>query len=56
MWLAAAEEPGRTTGEFWFDRAVAPTHLAESTVETADDRNRLWEALVDLTGSDVSVS
>ena len=56
VWLAAAEEPGRTTGEFWFDRAVAPTHLAESTVETADDRNRLWEALVDLTGSDVSVS
>jgi dehydrogenase/reductase SDR family protein 12 len=55
VWLAAAEEPGRTTGEFWFDRAIAPTHLAASTTETADERNRLWEGLVDLTGSDVSV-
>jgi dehydrogenase/reductase SDR family protein 12 len=55
VWLAAAKEPGTTTGRFWFDRAVAPTHLVDSTMETAAERERLWDALVALTGSDVLV-
>jgi dehydrogenase/reductase SDR family member 12 len=46
VWLAAADEPGATTGRFWSDRHVRPTHhpLAR-TRETADDRDRLWHAL-----------
>ncbi len=55
VWLAAAAEPAATTGRFWFDRAVAPTHLIDSTRETAADRARLWDELVTLTGSDVLV-
>lgn len=49
VWLAAAPEPGLSTGQFWFDRASVPTHLVESTVETADERKALWEGLARLT-------
>ncbi|MFZ0493046.1 MAG: dehydrogenase, partial [Acidimicrobiia bacterium] len=53
VWLATAEEPGHTSGQFWFDRSVTPIHLTESTRETAEDRVQLWQRLVDITGSDV---
>jgi NAD(P)-dependent dehydrogenase (short-subunit alcohol dehydrogenase family) len=56
VWLATAEEPGHTSGQFWFDRSVAPIHLTESTRETAEDRVQLWQRLVDITGSDVPSS
>lgn len=56
VWLAAADEPTLTTGKFWFDRAEAPTHLIKGTRETAEDRARLWERLVEVTGTDVLVS
>jgi hypothetical protein len=52
VWLASAAQPATTTGMFWFDRAVATTHLTESTREQPGDREALWEALRDLTGSD----
>lgn len=52
VWLAAAEEPGRESGRFWFDRSVAPVHLTNSTVETAEERTELWDRLVVITGSD----
>ncbi len=55
-WLATAHEAAAGTGHFWFDRRIAPTHLMDSTKETPDDRTRLWDALVALTGSDVMVS
>jgi NAD(P)-dependent dehydrogenase (short-subunit alcohol dehydrogenase family) len=42
VWLAAADEPGRTTGRFWQDRAVRPTHAVPWTRETAAARERLW--------------
>lgn len=51
VWLAAAKEPAESTGRFWFDRRVAPTHLTESTREAPGDREALWSALVELTGS-----
>jgi dehydrogenase/reductase SDR family member 12 len=50
VWLAAAEKPAVSTGQFWFDRDIAPTHLMKSTVETPEDRIQLWDALVALTG------
>ena len=31
VWLAAAEEPGRTTGRFWCDRHVRATHRLART-------------------------
>jgi NAD(P)-dependent dehydrogenase (short-subunit alcohol dehydrogenase family) len=54
VWLAVAEEPGETSGQFWFDRSVAPIHLTESTREAAEDRAQLWQRLteaVDLGGA-----
>ena len=56
VWLVAAEESAASTGHFWFDRTMAPTHLMDSTKEKPEDRIRLWDALVALTGSDVVVS
>ncbi len=52
VWLATADAPGTTTGRFWFDRAVVPTHLTESTRERPGDREDLWEALTKITDSD----
>jgi NAD(P)-dependent dehydrogenase (short-subunit alcohol dehydrogenase family) len=53
VWLAAAEAPGESTGRFWFDRAVAPTHLSEKTMEEPGDRQALWDGLSRITGSDL---
>jgi NAD(P)-dependent dehydrogenase (short-subunit alcohol dehydrogenase family) len=55
IWLAVAEEPGRGSGGFWFDREEAPTHLTDSTQETAADRAELWTELARVTGSDLPV-
>jgi dehydrogenase/reductase SDR family protein 12 len=55
-WLAAAASPAATSGAFWFDRRIAPTHLTASTVESADDRQQLWATLVALTDSDVEAT
>lgn len=52
VWLAAADEPGKRTGRFWFDRKEAPTHMLDSTKETEAERTALWDGLVDLTGAD----
>jgi NAD(P)-dependent dehydrogenase (short-subunit alcohol dehydrogenase family) len=53
IWLAVAEEPGRVSGRFWFDREEAPTHLTNSTRETASDRSELWTELNRATGVDL---
>jgi NAD(P)-dependent dehydrogenase (short-subunit alcohol dehydrogenase family) len=53
VWLACADEPAESTGRFWFDRRVAPTHLTDSTREEPGDREALWSALANLTGSDL---
>jgi NAD(P)-dependent dehydrogenase (short-subunit alcohol dehydrogenase family) len=45
VWLAAAPEPGATTGRFWCDRRVRTTHRLRRTHETAEERDRLWDAL-----------
>lgn len=55
VWLAASEEAGGSTGQFWFDRESVPTHMSESTEETDAERIQMWEALVDLTGSDLEL-
>jgi dehydrogenase/reductase SDR family protein 12 len=51
VWLAAAAEPGRTTGRFWHDRRPRPTHYLPRTREDPADRAALWRACVELTGA-----
>lgn len=53
VWLATAEEPAATSGELWFDRRIVPKHFVDTTRESQGDRDALWEALVELTGSDM---
>ena len=50
VWLGAAEEPGRTSGQFWHDRRVRPTHYMDRTRETPADRAALWAACERLAG------
>jgi NAD(P)-dependent dehydrogenase (short-subunit alcohol dehydrogenase family) len=49
VWLAAAAEPGRTSGRFWHDRRERPTHYTRRTREDAADRGALWAACERLT-------
>ncbi len=41
VWLAAAEEPGRTTGGFWHDRRRRPEHRLPRTGERPGDPEAL---------------
>lgn len=50
VWLAAAEEPAQDSGKFWLDRRARPTHLMKSTVERAEDRQRLLSTLREYAG------
>ncbi len=50
VWLAAADEPGDTTGIFWHDRRPRPTHRIARTRETPEERRALWRALAELSG------
>lgn len=52
VWLAASRAAGRPSGLFWFDRAPAPTTPIPRTLETAEEREKLWAALVGATGLD----
>lgn len=44
VWLSAAEHPMKSSGEFWHDRDIRPTHRMNSTREsdTAERRRQLW--------------
>lgn len=54
VWLAAATEPvAATSGELWFDREIVPEHFLARTEETPEDQLRLWDRLVEITGSDI---
>ncbi len=50
VWLAGAEEPGRTTGLFWHDRRARPTHLLGLNRESTEARQRLWDLCEQLSG------
>ncbi len=51
VWLAASEEAAESSGRFWLDRRPRPTHRLRRTVETPEERRRLWQALEELAGS-----
>ena len=42
VWLGSAEEPAASSGGFWHDRRMRPTHRVPWTKETRADRERLW--------------
>lgn len=50
VWLAAADVPMRSSGEFWHDRRRRPTHYAPWTREEPAERRRLWETCAGLAG------
>ncbi|SER44494.1 SDR family NAD(P)-dependent oxidoreductase [Actinokineospora terrae] len=50
VWLAAADEPGHSTGGFWHDRRVRPTHYLPWQHDDPQDRKELWDLCVRETG------
>jgi NAD(P)-dependent dehydrogenase (short-subunit alcohol dehydrogenase family) len=50
VWLATSDEPGSATGLFWHDRRPRPTHKIKGTREHRESRQRLWQALSELSG------
>ncbi|MEE4607617.1 MAG: SDR family NAD(P)-dependent oxidoreductase [Desulfobacteraceae bacterium] len=47
VWLAGAADAGNTSGGFWLDRRLHPTHVFPGTRETPEERQRLVQALED---------
>jgi NAD(P)-dependent dehydrogenase (short-subunit alcohol dehydrogenase family) len=45
VWLAAATEAGKASGEFWLDRRPHAKHLLPGTRETPAERRALLQAL-----------
>jgi dehydrogenase/reductase SDR family protein 12 len=52
VWLAAADAPAASSGQFWLDRRVRPTHRSDATRETPEERAALWALCRQLTGLD----
>ncbi len=50
VWLAAAAEPARASGNFYLDRVPRPTHRLDRTRETPEERRQLWESVAKLAG------
>jgi NAD(P)-dependent dehydrogenase (short-subunit alcohol dehydrogenase family) len=42
VWLGAAAEPLRSSGDFWHDRRRRPTHLVPWTKQAPGESERLW--------------
>ena len=58
-WLAALPSVPGPSGSFWFDRALAETHLSARTVATDAEREALWHQLLEWAGlseSDLELS
>ena len=52
VWLAASDEPARSTGYLWLDRSQRSAYKLPWTKEPAAERARLWERCVEATGAD----
>jgi dehydrogenase/reductase SDR family protein 12 len=50
IWLAAADEAGRTTGRLFLDRRPRPFDRIPQTRVSAEDRTELWQRLETMTG------
>jgi NAD(P)-dependent dehydrogenase (short-subunit alcohol dehydrogenase family) len=51
VWLAAAAEAGQPDGRLYHDRRPRPFDRVPGTRLSADDRRRLWDAVVELAGA-----
>jgi NAD(P)-dependent dehydrogenase (short-subunit alcohol dehydrogenase family) len=54
VWLAAAQPPARSTGQFWHDRRIRRTHYLPWQQDEPEMRRRLWRTCVRRTGADPS--
>ncbi len=54
VWLAAAGEAGLSTGQFWHDRRVRPTHYLPWQKDDPDARRRLWNFCLNATGTQLN--
>ncbi len=52
VWLAAADAPAESSGQFWLDRRPRETYRTEDTRETPEERAALWVLCRRLTGLD----
>jgi dehydrogenase/reductase SDR family protein 12 len=52
VWLAAADEPAESSGQFWLDRRARETHRSDDTRESEQERADLWALCRSLTGLD----
>jgi len=50
LWLAACDAALHSNGQFWLDRRPRPTHRMASTREVPEERQKLWEACLRLSG------
>jgi len=51
VWLVAAAEPSRSSGRFWHDRRVRPTHYLPWQHDDPAIRAKLWRESVSRTGA-----
>ncbi len=57
VWLGAAAEPLKGTGEFWHDRRPRPTHYwLRASGESPQDRQQLWDHCQSLLDRDLDPS
>jgi NAD(P)-dependent dehydrogenase (short-subunit alcohol dehydrogenase family) len=52
VWLAAADAPAHSSGQFWLDRRPRETYRTDATRETAEEREALWLLCRRMTGLD----
>jgi dehydrogenase/reductase SDR family protein 12 len=50
VWLAVASRLASESGKFWFDRRERETHKFAHTKGSAQDRQKLWDECVKLSG------
>lgn len=50
LWLAGAPQLAEASGKFWFDRRERPTHRLQRTRSSEEERQKLWEKCIKLSG------
>lgn len=53
VWLAAGDEALTSTGKFWHDRAIRPTHYPSWRKDSPEARAALWTSVVEATGIEI---
>ena len=53
VWLVAGDEALTSTGKFWHDRAIRPTHYPSWRKDSPEAREALWATVVEATGIEI---